>query len=213
MSRSLLLASGIFASLLYIGTDVLGGMRYEGYSYSTQTISELAAIGAPSKPLVDTLFFVYDVLMIAFALGVWASAGGKRARRVTGVLLIGTVIAGSLWYFFPVHMRGTEITLTDTMHIIVGGVVSLLILFTIGIGSTAFGKRFRLYSLVTLVILLVSGVLIGLDTPRIQANLPTPWVGISERINVYGYLLWVAVLAIVLLRECDQSCRSTRRSD
>lgn len=27
-----------------------------------------------------------------------------------------------------------------------------------------------------------------------------PWFGLIERINVYGYLLWIAVLAIILLR-------------
>ncbi len=32
------------------------------------------------------------------------------------------------------------------------------------------------------------------------ANLLMPWLGVEERITIYGYLLW-AVLAIVLLRE------------
>ena len=35
---------------------------------------------------------------------------------------------------------------------------------------------------------------------RIAANEPTPWHGVYERINVGGYLLWMAVLAIVLIR-------------
>jgi hypothetical protein len=29
---------------------------------------------------------------------------------------------------------------------------------------------------------------------------PMPWAGVTERIMIYGYLLWVVVLAIVLLR-------------
>jgi hypothetical protein len=32
------------------------------------------------------------------------------------------------------------------------------------------------------------------------ANEPTPWMGIEERINIYATMLWVAVLAIGLLR-------------
>jgi len=32
------------------------------------------------------------------------------------------------------------------------------------------------------------------------ANLPTPWLGVTERISIFGYMLWIAVLAIVLLR-------------
>jgi hypothetical protein len=40
----------------------------------------------------------------------------------------------------------------------------------------------------------------GLDAPRIEANLPTPWVGVTERINIGVFLLWVVVLATALLR-------------
>jgi hypothetical protein len=48
---------------------------------------------------------------------------------------------------------------------------------------------------------LVFGALAGIQGPRIGANLPTPWLGITERINVYSAMLWVLVLAVVLLRE------------
>jgi hypothetical protein len=34
----------------------------------------------------------------------------------------------------------------------------------------------------------------------VQANLPTPLVGLWERINISVFLVWVVVLAIVLLR-------------
>jgi hypothetical protein len=33
-----------------------------------------------------------------------------------------------------------------------------------------------------------------------QANEPTPLMGIEERVNIYATMLWVAVLAIGLLR-------------
>jgi hypothetical protein len=32
------------------------------------------------------------------------------------------------------------------------------------------------------------------------ANEATPWMGLTERINIYATMLWVAVLAIGLLR-------------
>lgn len=79
-------------------------------------------------------------------------------------------------------------------------VTVLFMLVAIGFGATAFGKRFRIYSIGTGVLLLVFGALTGLDGPRISANLPTPWVGIWERVNIAGFPLWVVVLAIVLLR-------------
>jgi len=76
----------------------------------------------------------------------------------------------------------------------------LLMVLTIGFGTAAFGKRFRLYSIVTLVILFAFGALTFRDGPRIAANLPTPWVGVWERINIGAFLLWVVVLATALLR-------------
>jgi hypothetical protein len=64
----------------------------------------------------------------------------------------------------------------------------------------AFGKRFRLYSIGTVVVLLTFGVLMFIEAPRLQANLPTPWIGLFERINISVFLLWLVVLAAVLWR-------------
>jgi hypothetical protein len=41
------------------------------------------------------------------------------------------------------------------------------------------------------------------EAARIEANLPTPWVGVWERINVGVFLLWVVLLAVTLLRGRD----------
>jgi hypothetical protein len=60
--------------------------------------------------------------------------------------------------------------------------------------------RFRIYSIVTIVILLAFGALTTADASRVAANLPTPWVGLWERINIGVFLLWVVVLAIALMR-------------
>jgi hypothetical protein len=32
------------------------------------------------------------------------------------------------------------------------------------------------------------------------AGQPTPWLGLTERLNIYSFMLWAVVLAIVLLR-------------
>lgn len=33
------------------------------------------------------------------------------------------------------------------------------------------------------------------------ANLLTPWLGVEERITIYGYLLWVLLSIVLLLAE------------
>jgi hypothetical protein len=200
MTRKVLLVCGILSSLLYVAATILGAMRWEGYSSTSQTVSELFAINATSRPLVVPLLLTYDVLVIAFGLGVWGSSGRKRALRVVAGLLVGYGVIGLVGPFAPMHQRGVGGTLTDTMHIVVTTVLVLFILLAIGFGATAFGNRFRLYSIGTILILLVFGAMAGLDGPRLAANLPTSWLGVKERINIGGFLLWVVVLAITLLR-------------
>jgi hypothetical protein len=201
MRRKLFLVCGILASLLYVTTDMFAAMRWEGYSYAAQTISETFAIGAPTRPLVLVRGLGYSVLVIAFGLGVWGSASGKRPLRVAGGLLVGIAVVDLVAPFVaPMHLRGAERTLTDTMHIVLASVDVLFILLIIGFGASAFGKWFRLYSIGTILVVVVFGTLAGLDGPRIAANLPTPWVGVTERISVFSYMLWLVVLAIGLLR-------------
>ena len=51
MLRKTLLVCGILSSLLYVAMTVLVAMQWEGYSSASQTISELSAIGAPTRSL------------------------------------------------------------------------------------------------------------------------------------------------------------------
>jgi hypothetical protein len=197
--RKVLLICGIVSSLIYVGTDIFAGMLWEGYSFTSQAVSELFAIGAPTSHLVVPLFTVYGVLLVAFAFGVWMSAGRNRALRVMALMVVGNAVNGLvLWNFFPMHMRGVEATFTDTMHVILA--INPFILLTVGLGVAAFRNWFRFYSIGTILILLVPATLAFMYVPQVGANQPTPWLGLTERISIYGNLLWQAVLAIVLLR-------------
>src|SRR5918995_1832750 len=198
--RKVLLICGILASLLYVATDILAGMLWEGYSFSSQAISELSAIGAPTRPLVVTLGIIYDMLLIAFGLCVWVIVGGGQRRRgalrlIGGVLVVIGAI-GFVWApLFPMHLRGAEMTFTDTMHWAIAGMVVLLILVMITLGAIAYRRWFRLYSIGTLATLLLVGMWsIFVGGAQIAAQESTPFFGVTERITVYGYLAWVAVL-------------------
>jgi len=198
--RQVLLICGILSSLLYVSMNVFVAMQWEGYNSASQTVSELSAIGAPTRSLWVLLGIAYTLLVTAFGGGVWASARRNRPLRVVGGLMVACGVIGLAWPFAPMHLRGAEFTLTDTMHIVLAMVTVLLYLLVLGFGAAAFGKRFRLYSIATMVILGAFGALTGLDGPRIAANLPTPWVGVWERINIGVFLLWIVVLATALLR-------------
>lgn len=63
-----------------------------------------------------------------------------------------------------------------------------------------------------MVLLVAFGVLTFLYGPRIAANLPTPRVGVFERINVGVFLVWIVVLATTLLRVRETSALTDRQN-
>jgi hypothetical protein len=200
--RKGLLVCGILSSLLYGG--MIATIRFDGYRRLSQTPSELTAIGAPTQFVWMLLGAVYTVLVTAFGCGVWKSAGRDRALRIVAGLLVAYGSLGLLWPFAPMHQRQVLAagggTLSDTMHVALASTTVLLMFVAMGVAATAFGSRFRLYSVASLVVLVVFGALTFRDAPRVQANLPTPWVGLWERIDISVFLLWVVVLGTVLLR-------------
>jgi hypothetical protein len=200
--QKVLLTCGIIASLLYGAIDILGGMVWQGYSFASQAISELTAIGAPTRQLLAPLYPIYSLLMVAFGSGVLILAGQRRTLRFIGVLQVIIGFVGLAWMSFPIHMRGVEPTFTDAMHNTFAGVQTLFILSSIGLGTIAYGKRFSYYSIGTLVTLIACGTLTfaiaGQFVPQQQLD---NWFGFLERITVYGYMVWVIVLAVVLMRK------------
>ena len=66
MLRKALLVCGILSSLLYVAMNVFVAMQWEGYSSVSQTVSELSAIGAPTRSLWVLPGAVYTVLVTAF---------------------------------------------------------------------------------------------------------------------------------------------------
>ncbi len=197
-----LLVCGIVSSLLY--GAMIGAIRFDGYSRISQAPSELTAIGAPTRSLWMLLGSVYTVLVMAFGWGVWKSAGRSRPLRAVGALMLAYGSLGLLWPFAPMHQREVLAagggTLSDTMHVVLASATVLLMFVAMGVAATAFGKRFRVYSIASVGVLLAFGALTFWDAPRVQANLPTPWIGLWERLNITVFLLWVVVLATVLLR-------------
>ena len=197
-----LLACGILSSLLYAAMLVFVPMQWNDYSSVSQTVSELSAIGAPTRALWIPFGIAYTLLMAMFGLGICKFSEENRYLKIVGTVII---IYGILGFFWPpMHLRETLAahgpTLKDTLHLIWAMVTVLLMLLAIGFGSMAFGKRFRIYSITTILVLLFFGILTAIAAPRVQANLPTPMAGFWERINIGVFLLWVSVLALVLLR-------------
>jgi len=207
MVRKILLTCGIASSVLYIAVDLLGTLRYPGYRYTEQQFSELTASGSPVRPLMIALNVIpYTLQVAAFAVGVFTSATPKkRPGRITGAMLLGYVAFGMAGgWLTPMNTREAlaagERGLRNAMHVPMSAVMSLCVLLAMGFGATLLGKWFRYYSYATIAVLVVFGLLTSLQAGKMVANEATPWMGLTERVNIYATMLWVAALAIGLLR-------------
>ena len=210
MVRKVLLVGGVLSSLLYvISIDVIAALGYPDYhNYADQMVSELFAVGAPTRTLMVWLSIPYNFLVFVLAMGVWASAGGKRATRFTAAALVGygaVSTAGLL--LFPMDVRGTVESQRDSLHIIATIVMSMFIVAVMAFGAFAaldsHGTRFRLYSFATIATVIVFGAWAGILARPMPG--PTPWLGLAERVNIYATMLWVAVLAVSFLRVQDRA--------
>jgi hypothetical protein len=148
---------------------------------------------------------LYGALVTAFAVGVWASAGGTRRRRIVGAMLAGYGATGMVTGLFLQMDRreviaAGEATLRNTFHGPGTMVMSLFLVVAMIAATTLLGKKFQYYTYATVATLIVFGVWTSLQIGQMGANEPTPWMGLKERVNIYATMLWIAVLAIALLR-------------
>jgi hypothetical membrane protein len=194
------LLCGILSPAIYIGADVLAARRYPGFSYTDQAVSELFAIGAPTSGLVVRLFTMSSVLLLAFAFGVWWSSDRGRALRLMAIMLACSAIdALVLWNFFPMHLRGAERTMTDTMHLVFAA--NPFVLLSLVFGAVAFRHAMRVYTIATIVVIIALAVYGFSYAAAVATNAPTPGMGLTERVAQYANGLWQMVVAAVLWRE------------
>lgn len=196
MLRKILLLCGILASLVYLARDLAALLSYPGYDFATQVISELSAIDLPSRGVDIAMGRAYSVLMLLFSVGMRLSADDRRGLRVAAALLAAATIYGAFWP--PMHMRGAAPGLTDTLHIVWTAAWLVLTFTAMAFAAAALERRFLYYTVATAAVSLLFGALTGLVGARLAANMPTPGIGIYERINIGALLLWVAVLAVQL---------------
>lgn len=123
----------------------------------------------------------------------------RTTARLIGAFWLIVFIAGSAALGVP---RGPLLVVIGTV---------LLFVLTVGFGAAAFGARFRLYSIATMVLALVFGMLTGIQSPRLAANLPTPYIGLFERISIAVYMIWLMALAIALLRRHETASLPSAR--
>jgi hypothetical protein len=202
-----LLWCGVAYGVAYvIANDAIAATLYDGYSRAAQAISELSASGAPTQLFLAITSPFFWALLIAFGIGVRRAAAGNRWLRMAGALLVAHGAWMPLWLVGPMNQREVIAagggTWSDTMHLVLGGLSGLFIVSELAFAAAGSGWWFRVYSILTAAAVVVfTGILTGVASVDLDAGRPTPWLGLVERIGIYGWMLWMAVLAIGLLIE------------
>jgi hypothetical protein len=179
-------------------------MQWETYSSFHQTVSELSAIDAPTRSIWIGWGILYAVLVGLFGWGVRVIDEKNRALRATGGLILVYAIICLTWPLFPMHLREALAagggTWSDTMHIVYTILAVLVMISAMGFGAVALRKPFRIYTAVSMIILVFFGSLTSSLADDLDAGLPTPWMGLWERINIGVFLLWVVMLSAILMK-------------
>jgi len=201
-----LLGCGLAAPLLFLATDLLAIARAPGYRPMRQSISELTAVGAPTRPLVTALRVTGDALMAAFATGVTATAGGSRALAATGGLVAANAALDALaTAAFPRDYASPTWSPENTANTVVTAVGVGCFVAAMGTGAVAVRGPFRAFSAG---IPLSYGLLTALSLLVRSRDEPPSSTGAQERTMAYTYQLWVAVLASLLLRRRSLSWKA-----
>jgi hypothetical protein len=185
---------------VYIVLDIVAQLLPPHYSPITQAESDLAV--GPFGYVMTINFVVRGLLSLSFLLGLTAATTLGR-RSPAGVGLLGVWALGTFVLAASPTDVGTGPTLHGTIHLLVallaffGGAVGAVLL------SSQFGAEGRLASFRTPALLVsVLGVLALLALfvadarPRIGAEVG----GLLERIFLGFVLLWMALVALRLLR-------------
>ena len=194
---------GILGPIIYILALVIGNILDPSYSQIGKTVSELIEQGAPNRDLLNSIFIVYNILLIPFALGMYYNLKKGWARNVIFIALIINGVLGVAWtLFFPLDVGGKSISMTGQLHLIVGALVVPLI-FALELSFWRSARKdscwqgYGKFSLIIFAITLVFGF-------TTVAFVNSDYQGLLERITTGSFLFWVDVLALRLYSLSNQ---------
>lgn len=210
--KKLLMLCGTIAAVIYAGTVILGALIRPGYSHLADAISELVAYGAPNRFLLSSLFLIYNLLLVAFGIGLFLEVKDRSRGRRSGFMgsqaLILVGLAGlSMELAFPQDPGGTPATFAGMMHLVMAGVASLgtmvaIVFLAFWFRNFSALKHYVTYSWISVAIILISG---GLSVAA-MANYH-PLFGLIERVTIGTFILWLFVISRRMLQIEDAFLR------
>ena len=209
-----LIAGGAIGPLLFIIVLLIEGATRPGYSAWHNYGSSLSLSDLGWMQIAN--FLVCGLLTLGFAVGLkqvlQTGRGSVWGPILIGVFNVALIVAGlfvtdpSLGYPPGTHGSGPQ-----TLHGIIHGVAGLITFSSLAIASFVMARRFAgdpnwkgwaVYSIFTGVLVIVSFIaataVSALDESGVLPGSPT---GLLQRIGIIAGWVWIALLAIRLLRK------------
>ena len=205
----MLLGLGVLIPFWLFFGVLLTALAYPGYSHLDQAMSQLGAQGSPTQGFsawVNNL--PLGVLFVLFAVGVMRQVRGSRLALFSAVLIFVHGLASFATGYFACDQgcAPAQPSFSQQMHNLAGLVMFLSLtlasLLWAFVSRRLLGSRgFGLFSLACTVLAVATVVLMA------QAGEAGHSFGLYQRINYGISVIWVASLALMLLRGRSGSLR------
>ena len=179
-------------TLQFFVVEAIAALKYGGYSYSADVISQLGTAASPAALPMNVSFIVQGLLIAAGALllGPGLSGLGGRLARVLLVLAgVGVLIVG----LFPSDGNATVHAVSASVHLLGGGTGLIALAYGVRPRSEALGTTLALLGLLGVIgtVFFGSAVFLGLGE------------GGMERVAIYVLPIGLAVAGLALWRQKD----------
>jgi hypothetical membrane protein len=193
---------GLAAVIFYVLAVLVGGAITPGYNHIYNTISELSIPGQPDRWIINSLFILYNLSLFLFAAGGFQFVHllQQKIARLVFILVMVSAVLGIAFIIFPQDVRGAEATTAGTIHIILAGLTSpITIVCTILMGILLIREKnlhtWGIAFVVLSILILISGAATAYG---VATN--SMYGGLLERTTIGIYLLWIAILSIMIIK-------------
>jgi hypothetical membrane protein len=190
---------GIVGSIVYVLSVILGGLLWPGYSHVSQSISTLIMTTSPNQIFMQPLFWIYNLLLVAFSIGYYRWSQNILIK-ISAAFLFLVALSGILMLIFPQDAINAPLSAHGLAHLIFAGVAALstlvaIFLSAIGLWGRGGYKKLGVLSLVFGLVILITGPL----TAMAPTAFPQ-YFGLSERITIGSFIVWWFVLSYTIHR-------------
>jgi hypothetical protein len=204
MSPSRVAWAGWIGVALFVGTTILGGCQWSGYSHVANYISESLAAGTPHGAVLRWLGVVpAGVLFAAFAWGALRLVPPSPAARIGLHVLavaygLGTVVCAVFPCDFGCGRFSATVSVTQVIHNLAGLVTYLTVpaaILVLGVAARHWpdGRRVAAAGL-------GCGAVAAVGALLFLANYESPVAGLLQRLTEGAILVWIAFAAAWLHR-------------